>query len=172
MVSVSWTDCVWFHPMHYSWQTLMLGWFRWALGTGSDYLKLFFFLMKYTFWSGEHWEQIKHEEKSVVLKSRTKMMGKRLGGFTFTVTPEELCHVSSNPSVVGRAGWRLGWNTCKLKAFIFRWKPLAETSVQATMMYPGSTLHPLHSASRCGIYLLDKSMLYRCDAENKKHDSL
>ena len=53
MVSVSWTDCVWFHPMHYSWQTLMLGWFRWALGTGSDYLKWIFFLIQYTFWSGE-----------------------------------------------------------------------------------------------------------------------
>lgn len=65
-----------------------------------------------------HWEQIKHEEnKSIVLKSRTKMMGKLLGGLAFTVTPEGLCNVSAHPTVVGKAGCSLGGNTCNLKAF-------------------------------------------------------
>lgn len=56
-----------------------------------------------------HREQIENEEnKSVTLKSRTKMVGKLLGELDFAVVPEGLCNVSVHPTAVGRAGCGLG----------------------------------------------------------------
>lgn len=109
MVSASWTDRVWFHPMLNSWQTLMFGWFRWSSGTGSHYLKEIFSWSNIHFEVGSHWEQVKHEEnKSILLKSRTKMVEKLLGGLAFTVNPQGTLQCECSPHFCGKSRLQVG----------------------------------------------------------------
>lgn len=122
-----------------------------------------FFLIQYTFWSeeplgaGKALRKQKHPSQE-----QDKNGGETTwGACLYSEPPRDSAMWVLTPLLWEKqvAGWDEILATWILS--ILRWKTLAETNVQATMMYPGSTPYPLHVASCCGIYLLDKSMLCR-----------